>query len=75
MPVDRYELVLRSETEEIERVQVDVDPADGEALRAHLLAAVLRSGGRERDIAAYVLDVFRPGHGEPDFTYVAVERA
>lgn len=75
MPTDRYELALRRETEEIERVRVDLDPADSEALRAYLLSAVLRSGGRERDIAQYVLEVYRPGRGEPDFTYTSLPQA
>lgn len=72
MSTDRYELVLRHETDELERVHTDLDPEDGDALRAHLVAAVLRSGGRERDLPEYVLDVFRPGRGEPDFTYTAL---
>jgi hypothetical protein len=72
MPIDRYELVCRRAEEEIARVHADLDTADGAVLRAHLLAAVLRSGGRERDLGEYVLAVYRPVRGEPDFTYSAL---
>jgi hypothetical protein len=71
MPADRYELVLRREDEEIERVRTDLDPVDRRVLQAHLLASVLRFGGRERDLAEYVLEIYRPGRSEPDFTYTA----
>jgi hypothetical protein len=72
MPVERYELVCSREDEEIARVHADLDTADGDSLRAHLLAAVLRSGGREKDLGEYVLAVYRPVRGEPDFTYSAL---
>jgi hypothetical protein len=72
MAADRRELVIRFEGDEVERVHADLDTDDGTQLRAHLLAGVERHGGRERDIGKYVLDVYKPGRGTPEFTYAAI---
>jgi hypothetical protein len=70
--VERRELVIRHEGHEVERVHADLDTDDGEQLRGHLLAGVKRNGDRERDIGEYLLDVYKPGRGTPEFTYSAI---
>lgn len=72
MSVERRELVVRFEGDEVERVHADLDTDDGDQLRGHLLAGIARHGDRERDIGKYVLDVYKPGRGTPEFTYAAI---
>jgi hypothetical protein len=69
---ERKELVLRHKSDEVGRMQADIDVDDSDQMRAHLVAAIERNGGRERDIGEYVLDVHKPGYVDPQFTYAAL---
>ncbi|MQA64159.1 MAG: hypothetical protein GEU86_22510 [Actinophytocola sp.] len=75
MPKDRkdlVELVLREEQRQIERVRAQIDPDDGDTLHEHLVAAIKRNNLSTRDIAKYVLDVYKPGFSEPQFGFTAL---
>lgn len=75
MPRDRkdlVELVLREEQRHIERVRAQIDPDNGDALREHMVAAIKRNNLSTRDIAKYVLDVYRPGFKDPEFSFIAL---
>lgn len=75
MPKDRkdlVELVLREEQRPIERVRAQIDPDDGDKLHAHFVAAIKRNNLSTRDIANYVLDVYKPGFREPEFSFTAL---
>lgn len=69
----KYELVVRRDGEEIARVQAHLDLADQLHLHRHLVAAVMRDGGRADDMHRYALDVHKINvGGTPEMTYVAV---
>lgn len=69
---DLVELVLREEQRQIERVRAQIDPDDGDTLHEHMVAAIKRNNLSTRDIAKYVLDVYKPGFRNPDFSFTAV---
>jgi hypothetical protein len=65
--------VLRKDRNEYERVRAQVDPENAESLREHLVAAIKRNDLSTRDIGKYVLDVYKPGFSEPEFSFTAID--
>lgn len=55
----------------VEQVTAHIDPKDGKALRAHLVAALRRNDRQLRDLANYRLEVRRHGRNPIEHTFTA----
>lgn len=73
MARELVDVVLRHNGQDVERARTNLDVERGEELLEHMVAALRRANISERDIDQCVLDVYRPGFRDPEFSFTALD--